>query len=281
YVEDSTNAEALFLRNRLRNSLLPVIREVFPGYGKALLSFSEKMGMVSRYIEEDIDPDLPLRKDGEGGYRITLDDFNRIPPLIRLQCLYRLMAPSAGIENRRIPYRALRFLLFRPLIDKNGLVFMKKGYYLQIKDHNLFCSRRIVYNDKNSYFIVLEGEGNFNLKQNLILSVRVEEKSGEKTWLPCPLVSLPLIVRSRLPGDSFETASGKKKLKSLFNSWKVPETLREVIPIVEDRRGIIFVLGSFFGFADRLNPSRASSMKQVVNFGEKGYSFSLSHTGVV
>ena len=58
-------------------------------------------------------------------------------------------------------------------------------------------------------------------------------------------LALPLIVRSRLPGDRFRPRglNGRKKLKEFFVDQKVPEAVRDHIPIITDQREILWVAG--------------------------------------
>ena len=64
-------------------------------------------------------------------------------------------------------------------------------------------------------------------------------------------IVFPLVLRSRKRGDSVDLPEGRKLLKHLFNDWGVAPEHRWRFPIVEDRRGVIGVLGRLFGEADR------------------------------
>ena len=52
YSLDTTNLGTDYLRNRVRNLLLPQIREIFPSCTKSLLEFSDKASMSYRFIKE-------------------------------------------------------------------------------------------------------------------------------------------------------------------------------------------------------------------------------------
>lgn len=56
-------------------------------------------------------------------------------------------------------------------------------------------------------------------------------------------LSLPIVVRSRLPGDRFRPLglNGRKKLKEFFIDLKVPEALRDQVPIIVDQQEILWV----------------------------------------
>ena len=68
----------------------------------------------------------------------------------------------------------------------------------------------------------------------------------------------PLVVRSRLPGDRIAIRDGRKPLDELLAEWKVPREWREYVPVLEDRSGIVGILGSRAGARDRYRPGPAS-----------------------
>ncbi|MBL8967808.1 MAG: tRNA lysidine(34) synthetase TilS, partial [Spirochaetaceae bacterium] len=63
--------------------------------------------------------------------------------------------------------------------------------------------------------------------------------------------AFPLVVRSRRPGDTIALPRGRKPLDELLSEWRVPERARAQLPLVEDRDGIVAVLGAAYGGKDR------------------------------
>jgi tRNA(Ile)-lysidine synthase len=63
----------------------------------------------------------------------------------------------------------------------------------------------------------------------------------EEAWFDADQLSLPLTVRSRLPGDTMYVMglNGRKKVKDIFINEKIPPSMRSVIPIVCDHSGAI------------------------------------------
>ena len=56
--------------------------------------------------------------------------------------------------------------------------------------------------------------------------------------------SLPVIVRSRKPGDKISLPQGEKKLKSLFIDMKMSKTMRDEVLILEKDECILSILGT-------------------------------------
>ena len=63
-VEDESNRENEYLRNRVRNRVLPSVREVFPGAGEALRSLGSSLNEVLDHYESPSGGALPLASGG-------------------------------------------------------------------------------------------------------------------------------------------------------------------------------------------------------------------------
>jgi tRNA(Ile)-lysidine synthetase-like protein len=68
----------------------------------------------------------------------------------------------------------------------------------------------------------------------------------------------PLKIRSRLPGDRLEIRDGRKPVEEILAEWRVPREWRDYVPVLEDRRGIVGILGSRAGARDRYRPVPAA-----------------------
>ena len=70
----------------------------------------------------------------------------------------------------------------------------------------------------------------------------------EGTWwvdMDYGSVEMPLLVRSRQPGDRLQPLGmeGSKKLQDLFVDEKIPKHLRDKVPCIVDGQGIVAVVG--------------------------------------
>ena len=114
----------------------------------------------------------------------------------------------------------------------------------------MFLEPDIVFGRGKGYFKVItecEGAGWSTYLPGVGVKVRKASADIEMS-LPLETFSFPLIVRSRREGDAIKTGVASKNLKKLYNEWRVPEHSRWMIPVCEDRRGIIAVFGGLFGF---------------------------------
>ena len=99
--------------------------------------------------------------------------------------------------------------------------------------------------------MIVEGDQEIFPGFTLFVS-EINEFSEDTVWFSKENLKNPVIVRSRMPGDSIHLVEGLKPIKKLFGDWGVLQEDRWKIPVVEDRSGIIAVLGKPFGFSNRI-----------------------------
>jgi tRNA(Ile)-lysidine synthetase-like protein len=75
---------------------------------------------------------------------------------------------------------------------------------------------------------------------------------GEGVYIDEDVIKPPLLLRSKKPGDTVALSGGTKRLKDLYNDWKVPPERRRQIPVLEDRNGILAILGKAYGYRNRV-----------------------------
>jgi tRNA(Ile)-lysidine synthetase-like protein len=72
----------------------------------------------------------------------------------------------------------------------------------------------------------------------------------ESTGLRLDAFDWPLIIRSRRPGDVIRLGAGSRQLDRLLADLRIPAQFRDAVPVVEDRAGLVAVLGSLAGSRD-------------------------------
>ena len=70
-------------------------------------------------------------------------------------------------------------------------------------------------------------------------------------YLRSSIIEQPVLLRSRQSGDEINLPEGKKSLKKLFNEWQINSGDRWKIPVIQDRNGILGVLGAPWGGKNR------------------------------
>ena len=256
YSLDTTNLGTDYLRNRVRNLLLPQIREVFPSCTKSLLEFSDKASMAYRFIKEQADRLIVWQDMGDGTFTTSYSNFISCPDVIRIEAVYSCFDLFAKGENRELPYRFVRTVLDKKSVRKGSLLL--KGYGFKIRR-------------RGEILEWLPDKEKYNLYNNRAFSVEkslVSLCKKDDIWIPVESVQGELEVRSWKNGDFIISGGIRKKLKKIFSEWQVPVEMRSAVPIICDSRGVIAVWGGLYGYRNRVSDlirleSRAGEDKEV------------------
>ena len=225
HIEDSSNGEDAFLRNRIRHRIMPLLYEENPRIGENLSSMA-----------------LNLRLDEA--------------------CLSRLASgPMPGIEELKSLPDAIRRRYLERFLKENGVREPEESHLLQAESllfhwnpsASMNCPGGIVIAREYDRLVRLDSPemlGNYTLEtetyvEELDLWVTVEDavslEQGERVFT----VQLqgPLRLRARRAGDAIALSGGTRSLKKLFIDRKIPVSRRCRIPVVEDDDGILGVYG--------------------------------------
>ncbi len=251
YVLDKTNFESVYLRNKVRLNLVPVVSEIFPGYQKSLMQFSEKMGLLRPVVEEFASAlDVKINKNGEPYF--SFKDYLAISDFRQLETLYKSWDIWEKRPFNRLSFRFLRNALGNKISINSKIALQGSSCKLVREKEQLIWKRVVVVSSEKSYLKVMTKGNN---KIYSCLSINLEEnalKAKDTIWLDEDRVKKPLLIRNRVDGDSIRLAEGVKPLKKLYQDWGVITEDKWKIPVLEDRSEIIAVLGKPFGYSNRI-----------------------------
>ncbi len=228
---DQSNRSDRFLRNRIRQRLVPFLRELAPDYSRSLLRLAEEARELGEAIEAAA-RELPVEIMGDE-IRFPGASFWAVPPSIRRQAV--LTAVNRVIpEVRRLPDRFLRPLWGPPAEGR------KAGHGVEVVFDSADVRIRplVVRPDKKGYFSVVWGENS-----PLLVRLRVSSPGAEPRWrdFRCPGPVPPLVLRTRRPGDRLDRSDGSIRLNRLLSEAGVSTGRRDAVPLLEDRQGILAV----------------------------------------
>ena len=220
YITDSSNRTDDFLRNRLRHHVMPLLKQENP-------AFSENTSAMA----------LRLRQDEEYLSQAAVQAPNQVEILRRLH-------PS--VRGRCLE------------------AFLKQSGVREPEAAHIAQAESLVFSDKPS--AAARFPGGVTITRNYgILEVAAPEEIPEPTLLPVPGSVIwgdyritarqeegdglrihsagPIVIRSRVSGDTIRLPGGSKSLKKLFIDRKIPARQRDRIPVLSDERGILAVCG--------------------------------------
>jgi len=235
--EDSTNSQPVYIRNRVRNELIPLLNELHSG---AVENISTTIG----YLQEESAAlsELTIKAlDSERSF--TLDRLNSVPAGMRRLLVKQLAEQVAGqsVAISQSCFEEIINLMSKPgtksLDIGQGLVAVSEYGELQIK---------VASTEKLSpQRALLEVPGTVSFGELTVCCEKVD-KASEYGVLDASLFSQPaLTVRSRRPGDSIRPVGlgGSKLLKDIFIDRKIPRSTRSLLPVVESAGELVCVPG--------------------------------------
>lgn len=251
YRVDSTNTTDVYLRNRVRHELVPAMLAVFPNLGSSLATLAEKAAID----EEALDAYACALLDDDTPGRLSSTAFQTAPLAVRIRALYTL----AGVSGEdRLPWRlvAAAARSTRPegrLASGAGFQFIREGGALLVEAAGGSNASRGLEEelpagpDSAGFCLVAPGFGEYRIGKAGFCRIY---SATEAPGLRVDSFSWPLCLRGRRPGDAIHSSGGRKKLDDLASGMGVSAPLRDRLVVLEDRSGIVAVLGAFLGGRD-------------------------------
>ncbi|MFA6366027.1 MAG: tRNA lysidine(34) synthetase TilS, partial [Candidatus Hydrogenedentales bacterium] len=249
---DSTNASASYTRNRIRHSIVPTLDREFPGWKNGLLGTCRKLADDKLVLDAALGKALDACRIDLQGKKASIDlrVFFSAPTAIRIRMLARCMA-ILGREGR-LSWKALRSASESIVRGASGADV--PGARLFTSGGRLEIMPGLDFHGEDKYFFVISSEGTYRCGPTEITigwdapEAETQGSGGGKARREGCLIEgsfvFPLIVRSRKAGDVIRAVEGEKRLDDIMNSWHLDKGVRDLIPVIEDREGIVAVLPS-------------------------------------
>jgi tRNA(Ile)-lysidine synthase len=268
YAIDRSNLDNRFLRNRIRNRLIPSLERGYnPAAAEALLRLGENLAEGWEALEKPLRELLPRAEpSGEVAFPLA-----RIAPLADFH-LYLLMDLALrerfGVlqDVERAHFDAAKRLI-RSGRSGTRLRF-PHGIVARLEHGRLILSRSAAPRPAPGE-VIIAGPGAHPLPWwNLAATVerigarRIDPRSGAAEGCFAGIV-FPVRVRERRPGDRIVPfgMKGTKKLSDLFIDRKVPLSRRGAIPVFEDARGVFWIPGVAAAERTRIAPGARSALR--------------------
>ncbi len=242
--DDPSNAEPLYARNRIRNEILPILREVGP---EAEATIAETQAELAEEAEalDRLAAEALAAAGAESAGAIGRDALARLHPAVRRLALRRLAERVAGrpVALGRARAAEIWRLLNEP---EGGAVQLPGGVEAQIElGHVRFTTGPEA--EPADQLLTVPGVCRFGAWE-----VRAELEAGvpgadgpELAVLDPAALGGSLKVRTWRDGDRMRPLGlgGTKSLQDLFTDGKVPRSLRHALPVVEADGRIAWIAG--------------------------------------
>lgn len=126
-IEDESNNDTRFLRNRIRHELLPLLEQMNPGFRNTLLRTAEVMSVDANWIEAQVEQHWPsVARVEADAIHLSVDALNALPISLQRHTLRRatslLSDGQSPLELRH--YQLIEQLMQRPYSTRNVLLHL-------------------------------------------------------------------------------------------------------------------------------------------------------------
>lgn len=256
FVNDSTNNDVNYKRNRIRHEIVPKLFIVNPAFAKVFKRMCNNLTEDEEFLQNET---LKAMKK----VQLSLNKFHaskikNLPASIQFRAIKEILTQA------NILCDAKKIELIKDAISIGfGKIDLHNGIFCIVKDDVLSIEKIAKESKKNNFTpikIVLPGSYKVNQEQELklmVISIRdfnVRRKNSNLIHdaIDFKKIDGTLIMRFKMPGDAIKLNGRKctKTLKKLFNEYKLPQKERESCLVLADNEGLIWVNG--FGVAQRV-----------------------------
>lgn len=239
YVEDISNQDSHYTRNRYRKEILPFLKKENSNVHLKFLDCSEELQEMLKYIESITDDRYEkIVKDNKLDWKLWLQEDSFIQKEILKRYLFEIYKENI-IKITKNHFKILIEFISNGTIN-TAIDFPCEYEILKGYQEISFEKKEEV----NDYCYVLEDTVKLPNNHTISIIKECNDTSNFVTYLDSSMVSLPLSVRNYNIGDkiSIKNMNGHKKIGDIFTDEKVPKNERKTWPVVVDKSGTIIWL---------------------------------------
>lgn len=257
FIIDSSNLKSDYLRNKIRYSVIPLLKEFNPDIIETLSKTAAIFRDEERYFEILVTKALMklISRKTNGRIELFLSPFEIMDKVIIRRVLRRAIDETRGL-------RGISFIHIEDMIDliKEGKagdrIYLPRGVRV-IKEYSTITITSEPPVKLRHYDLIVPGETVLK-EAGIVIKASIAEgddineikKDLSGLWKSRGLIDadklkFPLIVRPRQNGDFFYPYGfGKrKKLQDFFVDEKIPRDERDRIPLIVSGNDIVWIVG--------------------------------------
>lgn len=255
YRIDETNLDVRTDRNFIRNRLIPVIAERFPGFRSTIGRTVELIGQEEQFLD-DLSAQLAGRSVSREGDALVLDvaALRDAPPALASRVVLLALYQLSGPETRwgRIHVQAALKLIGNE--NPSARAGMPDHILLMREYEKLRIVRTLKGDVSKPIDISVNGPGTVEIVEagmTLVFgffdlnSRSVPPVDPAVEWFDADRLTFPLRIRGPLPGDRFRPwgMQGSRKIKEILIDAKIPAGSRKNFPLVVSGDEILWIPG--------------------------------------
>lgn len=237
YVNDSTNSDTDYTRNRIRHCVLPELLKINPGFFESCIRLGEILQTDEEYILKNANVVIDSCKDGKIP-KSTVENLDKA-------VLVRVLKDVSGVN---LDYTSVKSCIGLIRNWETGKM-VNIGAGLTFKLEYDYCAFVPTFDiQKREYYAKLTEGVNEIIDTGAVICINSEyDKSGYElsgcVKLNPQFIYGPLYVRNRQEGDTVKSGGMTKKLKRVFSDKHIPSHKRDLLPVICDEQGVLAVPG--------------------------------------
>ncbi len=240
WCEDSTNKELIYARNKVRNGLIPWIRENINDRAEEhILKTAAFASQADEYFVSQAEMLLGngLKNSVSSVVEVDTAMFDSQPDIMKSYLLRAMIAKIAG-SAKDITARHIEAVA--ALNGPGGGTSVDLPYGLQaVRSYQKLVIRKEAVEPETQEIGKSLQTTVFSWKKDMEIP-----KNQYTKWFDYDKINDTLSVRTREPGDYFMIGNGKtKKLHRFFIDEKIPEELRDHILLLAEGNHILWIIG--------------------------------------
>jgi tRNA(Ile)-lysidine synthase len=271
WLEDRSNKDSHYLRNRIRLEILPLLETIQPQLVTHLSGLSALAGEWRDWLGAELEDSLSKLDYTlqDSGVVWSLPVWRRLP-----QPLKRAVVKRAFYElfpDQRLELTHMERIL-RAAVDNTARIQLPGGGYLIIRGQRMEIRMRETPQETVPFLIPLNVPGETFCPGGKLVARWISREElpenwrhipGEEAYFNVESLETKLFLRNRRHGDRIRLfgRSGTERLKKLLIDWKIPQESRNSVPLLVDEDDQIWwVVGLRRGEAGRITPQSNNIM---------------------
>ncbi len=261
YRLDSSNDKPLYLRNRIRRTVLPVLSGVVPSTVRALCRLADLCREDDRYLDRQAAAVSvgAVRQAEEGVWSVDRAVLQQAPPALQRRVVRDLLR-QCDAHGRPSSFRSVQDIMHAVMGNTGFQRVMLKAADVLVERQTVrvvsAARRSAEPRSRDPLTLTVTDDSSGVLWTDTGTRIRVEQLArvhvGHVTPEPGRIVvdadrvSGPFVVRPWRPGDRFHPWGMKgrsKKLQDYFVDLKIAPSLRNRIPLLVAQEGIMWIVG--------------------------------------
>jgi tRNA(Ile)-lysidine synthase len=246
HVTDETNSDVAYTRNRIRHKVLPELAKINPEAISHISSLCRTLSEDEACLWEMAQDFIQKQRcDGDG---VSAKDLCALPPALSNRVLSLMFGePPLSLKNREqlmelakkaVPHSRADLSDGRHAVIERGRLMPKDPHKRQktpLTDTALPLGTTSLYDGE--MLMVLDSEKNPNENR---FSAKNIYKNETTIKINSDTIKKGLYIRTRREGDTVLVRGMHKKLRKLQNEAMLSPDLRDTVPLVLDRDGILW-----------------------------------------